>query len=140
MAPEKSQKDPYFSRLNALYQTLDEILHPMPEITVKKLPEEKFVISPDFALQIGLSQGEDKPPCMPKGCIYFEKLNKEEHKAVTGILTQYAKGPDNFALLPPRLCKKEKNCQGHHFLEDMVENALPEDLSYCFIYFFPSTH
>ena len=64
MAPEKSQKDPYFSRLNALYQTLDEILHPMPEITVKKLPEEKFVISPDFALQIGLSQGEDKPPCV----------------------------------------------------------------------------
>ncbi|MFA5887802.1 MAG: hypothetical protein WC852_03780 [Candidatus Nanoarchaeia archaeon] len=135
MAPEKSPKDPYFSRLNALYQNLDEILHPMLEITVKKLPEDKFVISPDFALPVG-KRTAGNTISRPKGCIYFEKLNETEHKAVSEALTQYARGQDNFSLLPPRICKKEKNCQGHHFLEDMVTNKLPENLSFCFIYFF----
>ncbi|MFH1065599.1 MAG: hypothetical protein V1734_03800 [Nanoarchaeota archaeon] len=136
MAPEKSPNDDYHIRLYALYQTLDNILHPMPKRPLKKLPEDKFVVEPGFALQIGKSQGENKPPCMPKGCIYFEKLNKEEHKAVSEVLTQYAQQHDNFALLPPRICNDGKKCPGHHFLEDIVENALPADLSYCFVYFF----
>lgn len=136
MALENSQNDNYYSRLNALYVNLDNILHPMPKGPLKKYPEDKMVIAPGFALPVGRSQGENNPPCRPNGCIYFEKLNKWENKAVSGALTQYALGHDIFALLPPRICNGERKCLGHHFLEDIVENALPKYLSYCFVYFF----
>jgi len=134
MAPEKSPKDLYFSRLHALYQALDEILHPMLEIRLEKLPEDKFVISPDFALPVE-KKSAGNAISRPKGCIYFEKLNETEHKAVSAALTQYAHGPDNFMLLPPRYCINKKKCHGHHYLEDMVANSLPESLSRCYVYF-----
>lgn len=135
MAPENVPIGDYFSRLNALYETLGNILHPMPKKPYKRWHEEKFAVEPDFALMVG-KKSEDNTFSRPRGCIYFEKLNKEEHKAASAALMQYATGPDNFALLPPRFCKGEKKCQGHHFLEDIAENSLPADLSYCFIYFF----
>lgn len=136
MAPEKSQKDPYFSRLNALYQTLDNILHPMPKRPLKKVQEDKFVLDPCFALPIDEIEDDNKQTYRFQGCIYFEKLNEKEQKAVNEALKQYALGKDNFLALAPKFCKNEKKCQGHHRLEDVAANAVPENLTYSFIYFF----
>lgn len=136
MAPENPSVDDYHSRLHALYETLDSILHPVPERMLKKLLEDKFVVEPDFAPCVGKSQGENKPPIRPRGYIYFEKLNNAEHKSVTAVLIQYAMSHVSFTVLPPRFCKDEKKCQGHHHIEDIIENSFPKNLSNCFLYFY----
>lgn len=136
MAPENVPVDDSRSRLNALYETLDNILHPMPKRSLKRWHEEKFVLEPDFAPCLGILRGEDLPPLRVKSCIYFEKLNKEEQKAVQAALVQYVNDCSSVAVLPPKFCKNEKKCQGHHHIEDVVGDSIPEDLSFCYIYFF----
>lgn len=136
MAPENVPIDDYHSRLNALYKTLDSILHPIPKRPFRKWHEEKFVIDPEFAIQIDEVEAGNNQILRFQGCIYFEKLNQTEHKSVTDALKQYACGNDNFAVLPPKFCKNEKRCLGHHNLEDIAANKIPDDLSFCYIYFF----
>ncbi|MDI6737696.1 MAG: hypothetical protein QME12_04240 [Nanoarchaeota archaeon] len=136
MAPENRSRGDYFSRLNALYETLDIVLYPMPKKLLNKDYEEKFVLDPGFAPQIDEIEEDNRQTYGFRGCIYFEKLNEKQQKAVKEALEQYNSGPDNFLILPPRFCKNEKKCPGHHYLEDRVANAIPEDLSYCYLYFF----
>ncbi|HII15412.1 MAG TPA: hypothetical protein HA362_03795 [Nanoarchaeota archaeon] len=135
MAPEKSREDNYSSRLHALYESLEEALHPISNRGLKAWPHEVLHIEPSFAPQFDeteTGEGETK-----LGCIYFEKLNKRERLAASAILRQYAAGPNNnIVVVPPKFCKGEKSCIGHHHLEDKVKNEVPENLSHCYVYFF----
>lgn len=135
MAPKNVPVDEYHSRLNALYETLDNILHPMPKKPLKRWHEEKFVLDPDFALPIDAIQDDNKQIFRFQGCIYFERLNEKQQAAVKEALIQYAQ-KDKFLVFAPRFCKEHKKCQGHHHLEDMLANNVPENLTYSFIYFF----
>lgn len=136
MAPENVPADDYRSRLNALYETLDNVLHPMPKKPLKKWREEKFVLDPGFAPQIDEIEDDNKQTYRLQGCIYFEKLNEKEQKAVNEALKQYNSGKDNFLVLAPKFCKNEKKCSGHHRLEDVAANSVLDNMTYCYLYFF----
>ncbi|MDD4878496.1 MAG: hypothetical protein PHO02_05675 [Candidatus Nanoarchaeia archaeon] len=135
MAPENVSIKDYHSRLNALYETFDNILHPMPKRQLKKVQEDKFVLDPDFALPIDAIEDDNGQIFRFKGCIYFEKLNEKEQSAVKEALINYAQN-DNFLALAPRFCKQHKKCQGHHHLENIIANSVPENLAYSYVYFF----
>jgi hypothetical protein len=137
MAPEKSQKDPYFSRIHALYENLDNILHPITKRLPKKDIADKVIFEPSFAPEIDAIEVEtDKGTLtfIKKDCIYFEALTPKQQEKVKAELINYNKGGNNLMFLAPKYCETKK-CTGHHNLENLVINELPENLSRCYVYF-----
>ena len=139
MAHEDSHSRGYFNRLNALYESLEDILHPIPKKPYDTWPPEFFYIDPEYAKRLDdveFGKGKSRHVFRQDSCIYFEKLNRKQRKAVTALLMEYVRAGDNIIVLPPRFCRREQQCPGHYYLEDQKPNLVPENPSHCYIYFF----